>query len=117
MSTHKFYLSADDIKPLVDMPGGCIATNRITVEGYPVQFMYRGKPVNKQDSGWCFFSGVNENDDYTNNPSNSQVFAVNTIANYDQSIIPYLNSPVGSVFEKSAGSDEWQAVADFEIPE
>lgn len=52
-----------------------------------------------------------------NNSSNFQVFAVNTIANYDQTIIPYLSSPVGSVFEKLLGSDEWQVVTDFVIPE
>lgn len=35
----KFKLSAGDIKPLVHGWGGCIATDKITVEGYPVRFM------------------------------------------------------------------------------
>jgi hypothetical protein len=111
-----FYLSADHIKPLVDIPGFCIATNRITIEGNSVRFMYRAKPLNENDSGWCFFSGVNEDEEYVNNPANSKVFAVNTIANYDQSIIPYLNAAIGSVFEKEPNSEDWQAVTDFEIP-
>jgi len=33
--------------------GGCVATDRITVEGYPVRFMYREEPDNEYDSYSC----------------------------------------------------------------
>jgi hypothetical protein len=45
---------------------------------------------------------------------NHGVYDVNTIANYDRSIIPYLSSPVGSVFEKVPGEKEFQAVTDWQ---
>jgi hypothetical protein len=41
---------------------------------------------------------------------------VNTIANYDPSIIPLLGSPIGSVFEKTTESERFVRVSDWEIP-
>lgn len=79
--------------------------------------MYRSQPINGQDSGWCFFSGVGEDDAYLDNPANSGVYDVNTMANYDESIVPYLDAPVGSVFERDQSSGEFVAVHDYDIPE
>ena len=100
-------LRHEDIEPLTTVEGSCIATDRITVDGHPVSFMYRTQPTNNQDSGWCFFSGVDEDDEYVTNPENLGVYYVNTIANYDQSIIPYLAAPVGAVFERDKKSGEF----------
>lgn len=111
-----FKLKAEDIKPLKLGLGGCIATDRITVEGYPVNFMYRTNPANPQDSGWCFFSGVNEDDAYMSDAKNSTVFDVNTIANYDASVIPFLDAPIGSVFERNQFGELVQ-IYDFQIPD
>lgn len=116
MQPNQFYLSPDQIKPLISLPGGGIATNRITVEGKPVRFMYRAQPTNPADSGWRFFSGDSETQEYLDDPKNAQVFSLNTIVNYDQSIIPYLQAPVGTVLEKPDGSEDWLIVKDFEIP-
>ena len=66
-----------------------MATNRITVEGFPVGYMYREEPRDNGDSGWCFFAG-NESDDYVQIPENIAIYDVNTVANYDKDIIPYL---------------------------
>ena len=62
--------------------------------------MYREEPDNDIDSGWRFMSGVNEDDDYMDDPSNTGIYDVNTIANYDRSIIPYLNSPIRSCLKR-----------------
>ena len=94
-----FKLNKEDIKKLIDMKGSCIASNKITVEGEKIGYMYREKPGNETDSGWRFFSG-NEDDDYTNNPDNFNVFDINTICNYDDTIIPYLNSEINISYEK-----------------
>ena len=61
--------------------------------------MYRENPSNETDSGWRFFAG-NEDETYTNNPDNFSIFDLNTICNYDKTIIPYLNSAIGTSFEK-----------------
>lgn len=109
----QFKLAADEIRPLVNGYGGCISSDKITVEGYPVRFMYRERPGNDVDSGWRFMSGF-EDDQYMSNPDNHAFYNVNTIANYDPSIIPLLDSPIGSVFEKTTGTERFVPVSDWE---
>ena len=111
----RYKLSRDDIRPLAMGRGGCVVSDRITVEGLPVGFMYRDKPRNDRDSGWAFLSGT-EDDAYMNDPANHGIFDVNTIANYDPSIIPFLDSPVGSVFEKLPDAPDFVAVTDWTPP-
>ncbi len=93
-----FKIKAEELIELVSF-GGCIATDKITVEGLPVKYMYRSIPNNDIDSGWRFFSGT-ETQEYIDDLNNSRVYEVNTIANYDQSIIPYLDLPLGVGLEK-----------------
>jgi hypothetical protein len=108
----QFKLSKEQIKPLANGYGGCIASDMITVDGYPVRFMYREEPDNDVDSGWRFMSGY-EDDEYMDDPSNHAVYDVNTIANYDPSIISFLDAPIGSVFEKTPESERFIAVEDW----
>ena len=112
MTTKKFKLGLHEIKPIVGAMGGCIATDRITVEGYPVRFMYREEPENELDSGWRFFSGF-EDDAYMADPAFHEIYDVNTIANYDPSIIPFLEAPLGSAFEKADRSERFVLVTDW----
>src|SRR5439155_10155099 len=79
--------------------GGCFATDAITVQGRKVGYMYREKPDFEHDSGWRFFSGT-ESQAELDDPAHTDVYDVNTVANYDPAIIPLLNSPVGSAFER-----------------
>ncbi len=104
-----FKLSADQIRPMAVGFGGCIATDKITVDGLPVRFMYREAPNNPLDSGWRFLSGV-ESDDYMDDPANHAVYDVNTIANFDPSITPFIDAPEGSMFEKAPDSIQFRAV-------
>ncbi len=87
------------IEELLDWKGadGCFATDRITVDGCRVGFMYREKPDNKFDSGWRFLAG-DESEEYMNDLKNMDIFKLNTICNYDPDIIEFLESPVGSKF-------------------
>ena len=111
-----FVLSADQIEPLVSQKmGGCIATNKITKDGFPVRFMYRVAPHNELDSGWHFMSG-HEDDSYMNNPDNHGVFDVNTIANYDRSIVPHLETLANCAFEKTPNDQKFIQVFDFDFP-
>ncbi len=104
-----FKLSAEEIRPLIDGYGGCIASDKITVEGYPVRFMYREETEDDTDSGWRFMSAF-ESDEYLEDADNFGYYNVNTIANYDPSIIPFLDEPSGSVFEKTSQSERFLAV-------
>jgi hypothetical protein len=111
-----FALTADQIKPLATGRGACIATNMITVDGNRVAFMYRQAPDNDVDSGWRFMSGF-EPPDYMDDPSNHAIYDVNTIANYDPEIIPFLDAPMGSAFERENGTGPLAEVHDFRPPE
>jgi hypothetical protein len=62
--------------------------------------MYREQTESVLDSGWRFFSGA-EGQDYADNPDNFALYDVNTIANYDLTIIPYLDQPVGIAWGKN----------------
>ena len=95
-----YRLNNGDIKKLIEISSWCIATDKITVDGMKVGYMYRENPTKENDSGWRFFDGT-ENETYTNNPDNFSIFDLNTICNYDESIIPYLNKPIGTKLERS----------------
>ena len=116
MTSKKFKLSADQIKPIIRGMGGGIASDMITVDGYPVRFMYRESPRNNLDSGWRFLSGF-EDDEYMQDHRNHAVYDVNTIANYDPSIISFLEASVGSAYEKADGAELFVQVTDWSPPE
>ena len=110
MPTKRYKMRAGDIRPLATGRGACFATDQITVDARRVCFMYREPPDNPSDSGWRFFSGF-EGDKYINNPDNTSVFDVNTIANYDRDIIPLIDAPVGSAFERDRQTGKFVAVS------
>lgn len=62
--------------------------------------MYREAPRDSIDSGWHFFSGE-ETQEYADHAENFARYDVNTIANYDSSIIPFLDAPRGSAFGRN----------------
>lgn len=104
-----FKLKAEDIQQLIEPMGACIATDKITVEAELVDYMVREEPREKIDSGWQFFSGT-EDQDYIDDPDNLALYDVNTIANYDPAIIPYLHLPVGSQLERIKGTDQFRLI-------
>ena len=94
-----FGLKAHEIAPVAKGWGGCIATDRITVDGAPVGWMYREQPKRDEDSGWRFFAG-DEDEQYLADLQRSDVYDVNTIVNYDPDIYPFLDASIGSSFER-----------------
>lgn len=76
MPEKKFCVTAENIKPLVEHNGGCIAIDRITVDGRPISFMYREGQHNDAGTGWRFMLG-DESDDYMDDPDHHDVYAVN----------------------------------------
>lgn len=109
MSDKKFALAAKDIKTLVEGVGSCLATDRITVDGLPVGYMYREPPVEDDDSGWRFMAG-DESDEYMDDGGNLGLFDVNTIANYDPEIVPLVFETIGSAFGRNEETGVFEAV-------
>ena len=97
-----YHVKAEDVKSLLpDWKGadGCIATNRITVEGCKVGYCYREKPDGDWDSGWRFTAG-DESEAYMDDPNNAGIYKLNTICNDDPDIISLLSTPAPCAFER-----------------
>ena len=119
-----YHVKAEDVKPLLsDWKGadGCIATNRITVEGYKVGYCYRENPDGDWDSGWRFTAG-DESEEYMDDPNNAGIYKLNTICNDDPDIIPLLNTPTPCAFERDENGvfqqiKDWKPDEDEEDPD
>ena len=119
-----YYVKAEDMKNLLpDWEGadGCIATNRITVEGYKVGYCYRENPDGGWDSGWRFTAG-DESEAYMDDPNNAGIYKLNTICNDDPDIIPLLNTPAPCAFERDENGvfqqiKDWKPDEDEEDPD
>ncbi|WP_270561359.1 immunity protein Imm33 domain-containing protein, partial [Eisenbergiella tayi] len=97
-----YHVKAEDVKHLLpDWEGadGCIATNRITVEGCKIGYCYREKPDGGWDSGWRFTAG-DESEAYMDDPNNAGIYKLNTICNDDPDIIPLLNTSAPCAFAR-----------------
>ena len=99
----QFLLKKENIKQLIKLGFSCVASDRITVDGKKIGYMYRENPTSEFDTGWRFFAG-DEDEQYTDNPNNFEIYELNTICNYDQDIIPYLMKPVGTKLERNDDS-------------
>ena len=110
-----FKLAPEQIKPLISDQRGCFATDRITVDGSRVGYMYRELSTEEWDSGWRFTAG-DESDAYLNQPSNFAIYSLNTIANYDPEIIPFLSAAINSAFERDPHIGSFVLVP-FDVPE
>lgn len=94
-----------------DSMGFCLVSNLISLEGKKVGFMYREELEEdaENDSGWRFLAGT-EDQEYVDNEANSKVYEVETIADFDPAIIPYLNYPFGTELERIEGKDEFSII-------
>ena len=104
-----FAIPGDKIRPLAHGYGACFATDMILVDGKKVGYMYREDPDNDVDGGWRFMAGP-ESEEYMDNVDNIALYDVNTIANYDPDIIPFLDAPSGSAFARVDGDGVLQEV-------
>ena len=109
MNQKKFAISKDDIKTLISDKRGAFATDQIMVERKKIGYMYREKPDRPEDSGWRFFSG-DEDQAYVDDPSHTAIYTLNTIANYDPDIIPYLDCPAPCAFERITGTHKYKQI-------
>ncbi len=98
----RFWIEKHRLRPLLpdwDEPGGCLATDRILVDGARVGYCYREAPCGDWDSGWRFTAG-DESDAYMDAPAHSGVYSLNILANYDPDILPLLRTPAPCAFAR-----------------
>lgn len=96
---------------------GYVFATKMLVEGRrKVRFMYREQPDGSNDSGWRFFCG-DEDQEYADNPDNIGIYDINTILEIDDSILPHLDSPFGTAFEREDENTPFKASKDFAFDE
>ena len=82
----------------------CVASKKVTRDGWKVGFMMRDEPNDDRDSGWQFYAG-DEDNDYLDDYKNIDLCMVNTIAGIDPAIMKYIDSPVGSRFVRTSSEE------------
>lgn len=96
---------------------GFVFATKMIVEGRrKVRFMYREQSDDPNDSGWRFFCG-DEDQKYADNPDNIGIYDVNTILEIDDSILPLLDSPFGTAFEREDENALFTESEDFSFYE
>lgn len=103
-----------EIRPDNDLQGLCVASNKVTVDGLPVGYMYRDEPRVEDDTGWCFLSGT-ESREYMDDPNNHAIHNVLTVATLNPDIIPFLAGPAGVKYMRDQNTGEFVAIPDGPI--
>jgi hypothetical protein len=113
MIDKKYLIKPEEIKVLTTDQRGCVASDKITVEGMKIGYIYRESPDGdiENDSGWRFLSGT-ESEEYADDYNNSEIFTINTIVNYDPAILPYIKNSVGIELERIEGTDKFRKIED-----
>lgn len=104
-----YLIPAAEMQELTLGMGACYVTDRILVDGVKVGYMYREEPDFDEDSGWRFLAG-DESNEYMDDQWNTGIVDLNTVSNYDRSIIPLLKSPIGSAFARTSVTGKLQPV-------
>lgn len=92
--------SSSDEQPSYNLArfGYVFATKMLVENRRPVRFMYR-EAGEGDDSGWRFFCG-DEDQAYCDHPDNLGIYSIDTILGIDPSVLPWLDSPAGSAYER-----------------
>ena len=73
-----------------------VVSKRITDEGWKVGYMERYEPHSKDDSGW-FFAAGSEDDEYLSSPENLTLVMVGVVwQKLDKDIFKYIDMPAGT---------------------
>ena len=87
----------------------CRVSKRIMADGCPAAFCCREEPDSDDigwDSGWYFEAG-DEAEAYPDEDAEYGIYDLNTICNLCPDILPLLNAPYGTAFERDENG-EWQ---------
>lgn len=80
----------------------CYASDRVILDGCKIGYCFRSEPDSGDEgwnSGWYFLSG-DEPESYLDNDDNFGLYDLNTVCNYDPSILVLLDAPIGISFER-----------------
>lgn len=110
-----FFLSLKEAyEPMIErkalLPKTAIVSKKVREGGWKIGYGVRDEPVGNRDSGW-FFSVGDETEDYVNDPSNLELWVVNSALMYDPALIEFITAPYGSAIIR-VSSDKFE----FDVP-
>lgn len=76
--------------------GASVVSKNIINETGKLKWILREKSIDAVDNGWRFFSEIDDDDDFINNPDNLVVCDFNTVANIEPAILGIYELPIGS---------------------
>lgn len=79
-----------------------IVCGEIAIDRVPILYAERSAPDEDVDSGWQFLCGAGNED-----PKKAQVWALGDVVDYDHSLAPYIEMPVGTVLSRSSPTEPW----------
>ncbi len=88
---------------MYDDSRAAIVCSHIAKENLPVLRAVRDEPIESTDSGWQFTCGINEHED----PDTGLVWLVEEVLDFDQSLRPFIEMPVGTVLTRSDVESSW----------
>lgn len=103
----KMLIEDKNIENLIDWtePDGCIVSNKILFDGEKVGYMFRDEPESEVDSGWRIYSGT-ESEEYLEDYKKNVTYTnLNTVCNYDKSIIPIIKSSYRTAFRRNENNE------------
>lgn len=115
----KTAIAPENIRPLLPDDGraeGCFAADSIIVQGRRVGSMYREEPDSEDrgwDSGWRFLAD-DGSDEFIDDEDEFGFYDLNTLCNYDRSIMPFLDAPCGTWLERGEDGEFHQVEEDGE---
>jgi len=80
----------------------CFVSSRILDDGEKVGYFYREEPDSDDDSGWRFVAG-DESEEYMDNPDNIHIVSLGALLRADDSVVDFLELPVGTCLEADDG--------------
>ena len=84
-----------------------VVSRLIMKEGWDVGWLCREEPDNDGDSGWRIFAGAEDEDDL-DKPGSFSRQPLEAVVDLDPTIEGFLDSPVGSAFERIGDTDRFR---------
>ena len=88
-----------------------IVSRYVIDQGAAITWFFREEPMDKDDSGWHAFTGL-ENDEFFDNENNFLFYSLEKLIEIDPSLEPLLENNIGTDFERESPETPWEEAKD-----
>jgi hypothetical protein len=109
----RFISQKEAFEPMIErkklLPKTVIVSKKVREGGWKIGYGMRDEPDQERDSGWYFAVG-DETEEYVNDPSNLELWTVNSALLYDPALSEFISAPYGTAIVRT-GSDRFETDA------